>query len=60
MSEKPPETEADFSRAVISLAKTLGYRVHRNWTEIHSPRDGRTWCVAGKVVMGEFGWSFWS
>ena len=38
MPEKPPESEADFTRAVIALAQTLGWKVHRNWTEIHSPK----------------------
>ena len=33
-----PQTEKEFTTAVISLAQILGWRVHRNWTELHSPK----------------------
>lgn len=33
-----PITEKQFAPTVIALAKTLGWRVHRNWTELHSPK----------------------
>ena len=31
-------TERDFARQVIDLAHLYQWRVHRNWTELHSPK----------------------
>ena len=31
-------SEEAFTRSVIALAQLCGWRVHRNWTELHSPK----------------------
>lgn len=36
--QSPPLSEKVFLQQVLALAALTGWKVHRNWTEIHSPK----------------------
>lgn len=33
----PPQRERDFQKAVVALARVLGWRIHVVWSSVHSP-----------------------
>ena len=34
----PRPSEKQLSQAIVDLGRLLGFRVHRNWSEMHSPK----------------------
>lgn len=48
-------SEKDFSQQVVDLARTLGWRVYRTWSSIHSPRGfpDLTLCKPPHLIYAE-------
>ena len=48
-------TEKQFSQQVIDLAHTLGWRIYRTWSSLHSPKGypDLTFCKPPRLILAE-------
>lgn len=48
-------TEREFSQSIVDAARTLGWRVYRTWTSLHSPKGFPDLCMVrrGRILFAE-------